>query len=82
MQMTYVVPKIAFPARLAAFGGFAALGFAAQILLPGGGGFILFLSDSVDTAFRLRNRLSAIEHDRARVVDMRINEFGLHVTVS
>jgi hypothetical protein len=43
MQMTYVVPKIAFPARLAAFGGFAALGFAAQILLPGGGGFILGL---------------------------------------
>ncbi|MBE3134739.1 MAG: hypothetical protein IMZ55_14820, partial [Acidobacteria bacterium] len=43
MQMTYVVPKIAFPARLAAFGGFAALGLAAQILLPGGGGFILGL---------------------------------------
>ena len=43
MQMTYVVPKIAFPARLTAFGGFAALGLAAQILLPGGGGFILGL---------------------------------------
>jgi hypothetical protein len=43
MQMTYVVPKIVFPVRLAAFAGFAALGFAAQILLPGGGGFILGL---------------------------------------
>jgi hypothetical protein len=41
--MTYVVPKILFPARLAALAGFAALGMAVQILLPGGGGFILGL---------------------------------------
>jgi len=43
MQMTYVVPRIPFPARLAALAGFAALGMAVQILLPGGGGFILGL---------------------------------------
>jgi hypothetical protein len=41
MEMTYSVPRIVFPARLAIFAGFAALGAAVQILLPGGAGFFL-----------------------------------------
>jgi galactokinase/mevalonate kinase-like predicted kinase len=53
-----------------------------KLLGAGGGGFILFLSDSADTARSLRERLTSIEDDRARVVDMRINDHGLHVTVS
>jgi hypothetical protein len=40
MELKYVIPKIAFPGRLIAFAGFAVLGFAVQILLPSGFGFI------------------------------------------
>ncbi len=40
MELNYVVPKIAFPGRLVIFAGFAALGFALQILIPGGWGFL------------------------------------------
>jgi hypothetical protein len=40
MELKYVIPRVAFPGRLAAFAGFAALGFAAQIAIPGGWGFI------------------------------------------
>jgi hypothetical protein len=40
MELSYVVPKISFPARLAILAGFAALGFALQIIIPGGWGFL------------------------------------------
>jgi hypothetical protein len=40
MQQTYAVPNIALPLRLAAYAGFAALGIAVQILLPGAGGVL------------------------------------------
>ena len=53
-----------------------------KLLGAGGGGFALFLSSSTDSALQLRDRLGAIEDERARVVDMSINEHGLHVTVS
>jgi len=43
MQMTYVVPKIPFPARLALLAASAAAGLAVQIALPGAGGFVLGL---------------------------------------
>jgi hypothetical protein len=39
MEMKYVIPKVAFPARLAAFGGLAAVGLALQVLIPDGYGF-------------------------------------------
>jgi hypothetical protein len=41
MEMKFVVPKLAFPARLAVFAVFAAAGLAVQILLPGGPAFLL-----------------------------------------
>ncbi len=41
MEMRFVIPRIVFPARLVIFAGFAALGFALQVLLPGGPGFLL-----------------------------------------
>ena len=41
MQQTYAVPAIALPLRLAGYIGFAALGAAVQILLPGAGGALL-----------------------------------------
>ena len=41
MEMRFVIPRVALPARLVIFAGFAALGFGLQILLPGGPGFIL-----------------------------------------
>lgn len=41
MEMRFVIPKIVFPARLVIVGGFAALGFALQVFLPGGPGFFL-----------------------------------------
>ena len=40
MEMRYVIPRIAFPARLLAFAAFAAAGLALQVLIPGGYGFI------------------------------------------
>jgi len=40
MELNYVIPKIGFPGRLAAFAGFAILGFALQIIIPNGYGFI------------------------------------------
>jgi hypothetical protein len=39
MEMKYVIPKVAFPARLAAFAGLAAVGLALQVLIPDGYGF-------------------------------------------
>ncbi len=53
-----------------------------KLLGAGGGGYVLFLSESTDSARRLRDRLAALEHERARVVDMGINTEGLRVTVS
>jgi hypothetical protein len=41
MQASYAIPNIALPLRLASYIGFAALGMAVQILLPGAGGVIL-----------------------------------------
>jgi hypothetical protein len=41
MQASYAVPNIPLPLRLAAYVGFAALGMAVQILLPGAGGALL-----------------------------------------
>ena len=40
MEMRYVIPKIAFPARLAAYAAFAAAGIAAQVFLPVAGFFV------------------------------------------
>jgi hypothetical protein len=40
MEMKYVIQKVAFPGRLAIFAAFAAVGFALQILIPGGFGFL------------------------------------------
>ncbi len=40
MEMKYVIPKIAFPARLVVFAGCAAVGLALQVLIPGGYGFL------------------------------------------
>jgi hypothetical protein len=40
MEMKYVIPKMAFPARLLVFGAFAAAGLALQVLIPGGYGFL------------------------------------------
>jgi hypothetical protein len=39
--MTYSIPRVPFPVRLVVFAAFAALGVAAQLLLPGGPGFFL-----------------------------------------
>ena len=43
----------------------------AKLLGAGGGGYLLFLSDSSEQARYLRDRLSSFEHERARVVGMR-----------
>jgi hypothetical protein len=40
MEMKYVIPKLAFPARLAVFAGFAVVGLALQVVIPGGYGFL------------------------------------------
>jgi len=40
MEMKYVIPKLAFPARLAVFTASAVVGFALQIVIPGGYGFV------------------------------------------
>jgi hypothetical protein len=40
MEMKFVVSKLAFPARMAVFTGFAAGGLALQVLIPGGFGFL------------------------------------------
>lgn len=53
-----------------------------KLLGAGGGGYILFVSDSIEMADRLRNRLASINHERARVIEMGINVQGLRVTVS
>jgi galactokinase/mevalonate kinase-like predicted kinase len=53
-----------------------------KLLGAGGGGYVLFLSDSPDRAHRLLDRLESIEHERARVVGMSISREGLQVTVS
>ena len=41
MEMRYVIPRVALPARLAIFAGFAVAGFCLQILAPPGLGFVL-----------------------------------------
>ncbi|HVO40820.1 MAG TPA: hypothetical protein VMV03_17450 [Spirochaetia bacterium] len=41
MEVRYVIPKIAFPGRLVLLAGFAALGFALQVALPGAAGAAL-----------------------------------------
>ena len=53
-----------------------------KLLGAGGGGYILFLSESIEQADRLRHVLSSIEHERARVVEMTLNPVGLQVSVS
>lgn len=53
-----------------------------KLLGAGGGGYALFLSRSEHDADSLRERLSALEDDRARLVDMDLNTDGLCVTVS
>jgi len=40
MEMKFVVPKLALPARMIVFAGFAAGGLALQVLIPGGLGFL------------------------------------------
>lgn len=40
MEMKFVVPKLAFPARMIVFAGFAAGGLALQVLIPGVLGFL------------------------------------------
>lgn len=40
MEMKFIVPKLAFPARTLVFAGFAAGGLALQVLIPGGFGFL------------------------------------------
>jgi hypothetical protein len=40
MEIKYAIAKVAFPGRLAAFAGCAVAGFAVQILIPGGYGFL------------------------------------------
>jgi galactokinase/mevalonate kinase-like predicted kinase len=58
-------------------------GYAGMKLLgAGGGGFVLFLSDTVQQAEGLRTALARSENDRARVVGMSLNASGLEVTVS
>jgi galactokinase/mevalonate kinase-like predicted kinase len=53
-----------------------------KLLGAGGGGYLLFLSATIEDARRLRDALSAVEHERARIVDMSVNGNGLEVTVS
>jgi galactokinase/mevalonate kinase-like predicted kinase len=53
-----------------------------KLLGAGGGGYVLFLSKNAETASRLRECLGSIEHDRARLVSMKINKNGLRVSVS
>jgi hypothetical protein len=40
MEMKFAIPKPVFPVRLAVFAVFAAAGFALQIVIPGGYGFV------------------------------------------
>jgi hypothetical protein len=40
MEMKYVIPKMAFPARLLVFAACAVVGLALQVLIPGGYGFL------------------------------------------
>jgi len=41
MEMRFIIPRVAFPARLVIFAGFAILGFGVQVLLPDGPGVLL-----------------------------------------
>jgi galactokinase/mevalonate kinase-like predicted kinase len=55
----------------------------AKLLGAGGGGYSLFISETVDRAERLRNTLKEkYENDKARIVDVSLNTEGLQVTVS
>jgi galactokinase/mevalonate kinase-like predicted kinase len=54
-----------------------------KLLGAGGGGYALFLSDSSRRAEELRRLLrERYENDRARIVDMSLNQAGLKVSVS
>jgi galactokinase/mevalonate kinase-like predicted kinase len=53
-----------------------------KLLGAGGGGFAVFMSDTVEQATRLRSVLSTLENDRARMVRMSLNTEGLQVSVS
>lgn len=53
-----------------------------KLLGAGGGGFVLFLSESEETELRLPERLTGLEHDRARLVAMETDPHGLRVIVS
>jgi galactokinase/mevalonate kinase-like predicted kinase len=55
---------------------------AMKLLGAGGGGYILFLSDTAEAADALRESLASINDDRARLVGMSANLQGLQVTVS
>jgi galactokinase/mevalonate kinase-like predicted kinase len=54
----------------------------AKLLGAGGGGYCLFVSENPDHAARLRQVLSTIHHDSARIVDFALNNDGLQVSVS
>lgn len=53
-----------------------------KLLGAGGGGYVLFLSESVEQAEHLRERLAGIDDERARIVGMSLNPTGLQVSVS
>lgn len=55
----------------------------AKLLGAGGGGYMLFVSPSVEAAQTLRGILRReFENERARLVDMSLNRHGLQVSVS
>jgi galactokinase/mevalonate kinase-like predicted kinase len=55
----------------------------AKLLGAGGGGYMLFLSNSPREADLLRNLLQKrFENSKARIVDFTLNSDGLKVTVS
>jgi galactokinase/mevalonate kinase-like predicted kinase len=53
-----------------------------KLLGAGGGGFVLFLSETPGDAEALQERLAGRDDERARVVGMGLNTSGLEVTVS
>ncbi len=54
-----------------------------KLLGAGGGGYMLFVSESTEQASMLREKLSAdFENDKARIVEFSINHTGLQISVS
>jgi galactokinase/mevalonate kinase-like predicted kinase len=54
-----------------------------KLLGAGGGGYAFFVSDSADSASKLRQRLqNEFEDEKARIVDFNLNTEGLKVSVS